>query len=122
MAGRFRKGQITTPDLAGVVNIQWNEANEWDRTAADDELAGDPVLMRNGGSGSFELVTGSVQQGYLGSLVMTVADTATGDPEVETTRTFTFTKVTVNAGLNAPNDGQRGGLPHSFDFATVTES
>lgn len=119
---RYRRGTITTPTQADVVNIEWDENNEYDRTQVDSELAGKPVLMRKQGSGSFELTGGVLPTDRYGqNMVMAIEDVSVATAtETLTSRIATFTDVTFNRGARSANDGSRGGGRVQFEFGTVT--
>lgn len=121
---KYRRATITTPAITKVVNFDFNTANKFDRRSADDAMTGIPVKMKEEGSGSFELCSGTFAPIYNGSLVAVVQDVAVSSAGVETitSRTFTFTAVTTNQGMNANNDGGEGSRKVSFDFGAVTET
>lgn len=121
MAGRIRRGTLTvnSVSVAGVANFEWNDAYEMDRSRADNESAGTPVLMKTGGSGSFTLLSGSVASGYAaGNVVLTyIQVTQAAGVETPTNKTATFTGVTFNTGGSVPAEG-RGEIKVSFEYAT----
>lgn len=123
-AVRYRRGQMTTPSLTAVYNIQWNDNKTYDRSQADAELAGTPVKMTNAGSGSFEILGGAFPTDRYGqTMVVTIEDVAVGSgSETVTTRTFTFTDVTFNIGAKSAADSSRGGITVNFDYSTCTQS
>jgi hypothetical protein len=65
--GRIRQGTITIGGSAKatVMNFKWNDDLKVDRSRADLELSGKPVIMSRGGSGSFELLAEQLASGYL---------------------------------------------------------
>lgn len=121
MASRIRRGVLTINEVeqADVANFQWNDAHEFDRSQGDNESAGVPVLMKTGGSGSFELLAGFVASGYAaGDVVLTYHEIAVANGvETDTEFTVTFTGVTFNAGGNVPAEG-RGSITISFEYST----
>jgi hypothetical protein len=121
--GAYRRGKITSPATANVVDIEFNENNRFDRRSVDDSLTASPVKTKKEGSGSFTLRSGTMPQLYNHSLVMTVEDVAVTDgTETITSRTFTFANVSSNRGLSANNDGGESSGKIAFDFSSVTES
>lgn len=120
---KYRRGKITSPAITGVVNIEWNSNDKFDRRSADDSLEGDPVKLKKEGSGSFEVVSGSVAAIYNAAMTVTVEDVAVAaGTETITTRSFAFTKVTTNSGMSANNDGGESSRKVSFEFGSVTET
>ena len=124
MAGRIRRGTLTIgTSVADVANFQWNDNYEFDRSKGDEEMSGTPVEMSRGGSGSFELLKGSVQSGYATSdIVFTYNEVeVTAGVETVTEKTQTFDGGTFNQGGNVGAEG-RGSLTISFEYSTRTES
>jgi hypothetical protein len=120
---KYRRATITTPATSKVVNFEFNRNDTFDRRAADAEMSGDPVKTKAQGSGSFELCSGAFTNIYNSGLVAVVEDVAVAaGVETITSRTFTFTKVTSNDGMNANNDGGEGSRKISFEFGGVTET
>ena len=122
MASRIRRGTLSVngSDVGDVANMEWTDANEFDRSKADEEFSGVPVEMGRGGSGSFTLLSGYVATGYKTALVITYKEiSVAAGVETPVTKTATFTKVTLNAGGSVPAEG-RGEMRASFDYATCT--
>lgn len=120
MSSRIRRGTLAIGSaVANVANFQWNDAQEFDRSQGDNESAGVPVLMKTGGSGSFELLAGSVASGYsTNSVVLTyIQVTVAAGSESTANKTATFTGVTFNNGGNVPAEG-RGSITISFEYST----
>lgn len=104
--------------MADLANFDWNDANEFDRSKADEEFSGVPVEMSRGGSGSFTILSGYVASGYKTGMVLTYNEvTVTAGSEAVVQKTATFTYVTVNGGGSVPGEG-RGEIRASFDYAT----
>lgn len=124
MAGRYRRGTITTPSQAGVANFSWQENTDYDRSQSDSELAGDPVKMRTNITGSFELVTGALPADRYGQNMVAVLEdvSVSSGTETVTSRTYTFTKVTFKRGANSASDAQRGAVRVEFEAAAVSET
>ncbi|GEM_PF-3278317 len=121
---KIRRGilKVNGTQVADVVNVDWNDAHEFDRRAVDDAMFGVPVEMKRSGSGSFELLAGNVESGYAAGDVeieYTEVSVASG---VETTsgKVATFTHVTFNSGGNIDNDAGPGSRRISFDYAEST--
>lgn len=120
---KFRRGTITSPAITKVVDIEWNENITEDRRAADTDMTGDPIFTKKEGSGSFTLCGGTMAR--IGNATMTVVVedvTFANNVETITNRTFNFTKVVTQSGMNANNDGGEGSRKVSFKFGEVTES
>ena len=123
MAKRIRRGTLNADGaVANVSNFEWTDAHEFDRSRGDDEFSGVPVEMARAGSGSFSLLAGHVATGYIASMVFTYKEVAVNEQtqaETVTSKTATFTDVTVNAGGSVPAEG-RGEKRFSFDYSTCT--
>ena len=122
---KIRRGKITGLNggiVADVANFQWDDKFEFDRKKVDDEFSGKPVLMSKEGSGSFELLSGSVASGYATtSLVFTYKEIAvTAGVETTTTKTATFADVTINQGGSVDNDSGPGSIKIGFEYSTCT--
>lgn len=119
---KYRRAKIISPSIANVVNFEFNRNDSFDRRSADEDLVGDPVKTKKQGSGSFELCSGSFTEIYNSTMNATVEDVSVVDgTETKTTRTFAFTKVTTNMGMNANNDGGESSRRVQFEFGAVTE-
>jgi hypothetical protein len=118
---KLRRAKVTSPATSGVVDIEWNENDSFDRRAADDEMSGTPVMTKQQGSGSITLLSGSLAKLYNHTLVVQAQEVSVADGvETVTTKTYTFTKVSSNRGLSFNNDGGESSAKTSFDFGTVT--
>lgn len=122
---KIRRGTITGLNggaVADVANFQWDDKFEFDRKRVDNEFSGKPVLMGKEGSGSFELLAGSVASGYAtSSLVFTYKEVAVAaGVETVTTKTATFADVTISQGGSVDNDSGPGSIKISFDYSTCT--
>lgn len=123
MAGKYRRGTITSPAITQVVDIEWNENFSEDRRASDANMTGDPIITKKEGSGSFTLCGGTFARIGNASMTVVVEDVAfANNTETITSRTFIFTKVITQSGINANNDGGEGSRKVSFKFGEVTES
>lgn len=124
MAAKIRRGKITTgggAPTADVLNFQWDDKVEFDRKAVDDQLAGKPVMMKKGGSGSFDILSGLIASGYAtASMVFTYYEIAVAaGVETSTSKTATFSDVTFNTGGNVDNDAGPGSGKVTFEYSTV---
>ena len=122
MAARIRRGTLDVNGaVANVANFEWTDAWEFDRSRADDEFSGTPVLMSKGGSGSLTLLAGSIATGYQTSdWVFTYNEVAVAaGVETVTQYTATFTQVTTNTGGTVPAEG-KGEIRVSFEYAECT--
>jgi len=123
MAGKYRRGTITSPAITQVVDIEWNENFSEDRRSADNAMTGDPIITKKEGSGSFTLAGGTMARIGNAPMTVVVEDVAfANNTETITNRTFVFTKVLTQNGLNANNDGGESSRKVSFKFGDVTES
>ena len=108
--------------VTGVKSVQWDQGDEYDRSQGDDELSGDPVLMKEAGSGTIELLGGAIPSCYGQDIVVKYNEiTVAAGAESETEKTVTFGKCTINPGGNVPSGGA-GGRSIKFDFGGVTEA
>jgi hypothetical protein len=121
MAGKYRRGTITSPATANVVDVEWNENDSYDRRAADTDMAGYPVMTKKQGSGSFTVCSGTLPKLYDQTLILSVQDVSvSGGSESVTTKVFTFTHVTTNRGMSLNNDGGESSGKISFEFGEVS--
>lgn len=120
---RFPKSvTLATTLLSGVRNVEWDPANEYNRDPGDEQFSGDPVETSRKGSGSFDLMAGAVPACYGQGMVVVHNEVSVDDAsgtETITTKTTTFTKVTINKGYKVPA-GNVGGISVKFDFAEAT--
>lgn len=118
---KIKKGVIT--GIGSCKNFSWQDSLTVDRSCVDDEMVGEPVIMKKEGSGSFELTDGQIASGYHADLVLTasVGSVAAGT-ETETSRVFTFDAVTVENGGNVENDGVGGSIKVNFAYGECTPS
>lgn len=122
MAKRIRRGTVVCgAQIPGLVNAQWDDDVREDRTQADDEEAGDPVIMGYGGSGSLEFTAGHVPSGYATSaLVISYKELeVVNGVETPVSRTTTFTKVVFSAGGNVSSEN-RGATNVKFTYGKST--
>lgn len=126
MSGKIRRGTMTVNGeaVADIVNLSWKDSFEFDRRAVDNEMHGKPVQMKEGGSGSFELLAGNVASGYAaGNVVISYTEVSvSGGEESETAKTVTFEDVTFNSGGNIDNDAGPGSRQVDFEYGAVTEA
>ncbi len=122
MSTKIRSGTINVSgsSLTGMARVQWDDELEVNRDQADEELSGQPVIMRKGGRGTIEMMSGAVATGYATSMVLTYKEiTVAGGVESSATKTATWTSVTVAAGGNV-QAGARGARNYAFEYATCT--
>ena len=123
MAKRIRRGTLNCDGaVSNVSGFDWNDAHEFDRSKGDVEMSGVPVEMSKAGSGSFTLLAGHVDTGYVASMVYTYREVEINEgtgAETVSNKTATFTDVTLNAGGSVPGEG-RGEKRFSFDYSTCT--
>ena len=122
MSGRIRRAILSIGGaVSGLVNVDFNDAYEFDRTQGDNEMSGEPVEMKRQGSGTIELLAGNIASGYQTSdLIVTYYEvTVTAGVEAIVAKTVTFDKVTTNEGASLPSEG-RGSRRIAFDYATST--
>jgi hypothetical protein len=95
---------------------------EVDRSRADAETTGDPIIMGYKGSGSFTLLEGNIATGHAsGGAMSLIYQEKSYSAGVESTasKTASFSKVTISAGgtVNAESRGERR---YSFEYGTCT--
>jgi hypothetical protein len=120
---RFPKSvTIAGSAVTGVKAVNYDQNDEYDRSPGDDQLSGDPVQIKKAGSGTIELLGGTIPSCYDQSIVVVHQEVVvTNGAETETDKTTTFTKCTINKGANVPS-GSAGSKTVKFDFAEVTEA
>lgn len=122
MAKRIRRATLSCgAAVAGLANVQWDDEVREDRTQADDEDHGDPVIMGYGGSGSIELLAGHVASGYATSnLVATYKEIeVVSGVETPVSRTATFSKVVFASGASIGSEN-RGSVNVKFTYGKCT--
>lgn len=111
---------IATSAVTGVSQINYDNADDYDRSRGDDQMYGDPVRMEQKGSGTIELLGGLVPNCYDQDIVAKYVEvTVANGAETVVERTATFKKCTINPGANVPA-GSAGKVSAKFDFAYVT--
>lgn len=121
MAKRTRRGTLTVGSaVPGLVDLTWDDAYEFDRTRADDEYYGVPVMMSKSGSASVALLAGAIPSGYATSnpvFVYTEIEQA-GGVETKVTKTVTFFHATFNAGGNFGDGAGRKNVKMDYSYHT----
>ena len=123
MAKRIHQGLLTIgSQLSGVSVVEWDDSFDEDRSRADQEETGDPIITGKKGSGRITMLEGNIASGHASggamSLVYTEKTYAAG-VESTTTKTAAFTKVTINGGGSVPAEG-RGERRYSFNYGICT--
>ena len=120
MSTKIRSGALSVSgaSVSGMANVRWDDELEVNRDPADDELSGQPVIMQKRGRGSAEIFSGSIATGYATSMSLVYTEvTVAGGVESTTSKTVTWTDVTISAGGNV-QAGARGARNYSFEYAT----
>jgi len=87
--------------VTGVKKITWKSNDEYNRDAADTELHGSPVLVKQAGTFSVEMKSGKFPTCYDADLVVVYDEVAiTAQVEQITNKTVTLHHCTVNPGYD----------------------
>lgn len=123
MAGRIRRGTLAVgAAVANVADFTWNDQHEFDRSRADNEASGKPVLMKVAGRGSCTLLAGFIASGIQAAdwvYTYNQVDVGPMNAETVTPKVVTFKDVTVNSGGNVPAEG-KGEIRIEFEYSTAT--
>lgn len=117
---RIRRGTLSAGSaVPNLVNMEWNDNHEVDRTPSDLQFTGEPICMRKGGSGTIELLAGKIDSGYAtADVVLTYKEVSLdGGVESTTDKTATFSGVTFNQGGSVPSEGA-GRKRISFEYSS----
>jgi hypothetical protein len=121
MAKKIRFGRLTVgSSYAGMVNMSFDDAGDFDRKQADNEYYGTPVEVKRGGSGEVRTTEGSLPPyGYQTNdwvfLYEEVSVTAGVESVVEKTETFGVVTCQHSGSLPA---GAVGELSAKFEYGT----
>lgn len=87
--------------VTGVKKITWKKNDEYDRQAADTQLHGDPVKVREAGTFSVEMKSGAFPACYDADMVIVYDEVSVAaGVEVTTNKTVTLHHCTCNPGYD----------------------
>ena len=123
MANRIHTGALTIGTAqAGMAVVEWNDGIEVDRSRADAETTGDPIIMGYKGSGSVTMLQGNIATGHASGGAMSLVyqeKSYSAGVESSTSKTAAFTKVTISGGGNVAAES-RGERRYSFEYGQCT--
>lgn len=90
----------STP-VTGVKKFTWKRNDEYDRQAADTQLHGDPVKVREAGTFSVEMKSGEFPDTYDADITIVYDEVAvTSGVETVTNKTVVLHHCTINPGYD----------------------